>query len=56
MDDFAVTSLYHYLLDDPDFRRFIQIARRRSENSAYELLRRLGLTHKTLPESSRSLR
>jgi hypothetical protein len=37
MDDFAATSPYAYLLDDPDFRRFIQNVRRRSENSAHEL-------------------
>lgn len=38
-DDFAAGSLYTYLLDDPDFRWFIQNVRRRSENSTYELLR-----------------
>jgi hypothetical protein len=46
MDDFAVDSEYHYLLDDPDFRRFIQNVRRRSETSASELLRRFGMIHK----------
>jgi len=43
---FAVTSPYFYLLDDPDFRRFIQNVRRRSENSASGLLRRFGAIHK----------
>jgi hypothetical protein len=46
MDDFAVDSEYHYLLDDPDFRRFMQNVRRRSETSASELLRRFGMIHK----------
>jgi hypothetical protein len=46
MDDFAAGSLYTYLLDDEDFSRFIQNVRRRSENSAYELLRRFGMIHK----------
>jgi hypothetical protein len=46
MDDFAATSHYKYLLDDPEFRRFLQNVRRRSENSASELLRRFGMIHK----------
>jgi hypothetical protein len=50
MDDFAVDSDYHYLLDDPDFRRFIQNVRRRSEGSALELLRRFGLMHRRFQE------
>jgi hypothetical protein len=41
VDDFAVDSLYHYLLDDPDFRRFIRNIR--SVNSKYEMIRRFGL-------------
>jgi hypothetical protein len=55
MDDFAVDSEYHYLLDDSDFRRFIQNVRRRSETSASELLRRFGMIHKRfrkLPKDS----
>jgi hypothetical protein len=42
-DDFAVDSPYHYLLDDPDYRRFIRNIS--SLNSAYEMMRRFGLMH-----------
>jgi len=46
MDDFTATSLYKYLLDAPEFRDFLQNVRRRSENSASELLHRFGMIHK----------
>ena len=45
-DDFGARSPYKYLLDDPDFRRFIQNIRRRSEDSATETLRRFGMIDK----------
>lgn len=45
-NDFAARSPYKYLLDDPDFRRFIQNIRRRSEDSASETIRRFGMIDK----------
>jgi hypothetical protein len=54
MDDFAIDSPYHYLLDDPDFSRFIQNVRRRAEDSALQLVRLFGLIHrrfKKLPKA-----
>jgi len=45
-NDFAARSPYKYLLDDPDFRRFIQNIRRQSEDSASETMRRFGMIDK----------
>ena len=43
---FAANSPYKYLLNDPNFNRFVQNIRRRSEDSAYETLRRFGMIDK----------
>ena len=54
MDELS-RSPYHYLLDDPDFRRWFQNVKRGSVATAYEWLRRMGYIHKTFGKSPKEI-
>jgi hypothetical protein len=44
--DELASSPYHYLFDDPDFKRWFNNVKRGSPNTAYEWFRRFGRIQK----------